>query len=63
MSISKSVGRTLFTDVLAGGLTAAVFLVEYIGLGATLGPVLPGRAAAALGVLMGVGAVFISSLL
>ena len=63
MSISKSVGRTLFTDVLAGGLTAAIFYAEYIGLGAALGAVLPGRAAAALGVLMVVGAVVMSSLL
>lgn len=63
MPISKPVVRTLFTDALAGGITAAVFYAEYIGLGAALGAALPGRSAAALGVLMVTGAVVVSSLL
>ena len=61
--ISTPATRTLFTDALAGGLTAAVFYAEYIGLGAVLGAALPGRSAAALGSLMVIGAVVISSLL
>ena len=55
--------RTLLTDALAGGLTAAVFYAEYTGLGALLGAVLPGQKSAAQGSLMVIGAVVISSLL
>lgn len=60
---SKPSIRTFFTDALAGGLTAAIFYAEYIGLGALLGSALPGRTSAALGGLMAVGAVVVSSLL
>lgn len=62
-AISTPARQTLCTDALAGVLTAAVFYAEYIGLGAVLGAALPNRSAAALGVLMVVGAVVISSLL
>ena len=55
--------RTFFTDALAGALTAAIFYAEYVGLGALLGAALPGRTSAALGGLMVVGAVVVSSLL
>lgn len=61
--ISMPATRTLLADALAGGLTAAVFYAEYTGLGAVLGAALPGRASAALGGLMVIGAVVISSLL
>ncbi len=61
MSVSNSVGRRFVSDTLAGVLTATIFYAEYIGLGAALGAVLPGRTAAALGVLMVVGAVVVSS--
>lgn len=63
MAPSKLHIRTFFSDVLAGVLTAAVFYAEYIGLGAALGAALPGRTAAALGGLMVIGAVVVSSLL
>ena len=63
MTTSKLSIRTVFTDALAGVLTAAVFYAEYTGLGAVLGAALPGRAAAALGGLMVIGAVVVSSLL
>lgn len=59
----KPVARTLATDALAGVLTAAVFYAEYTGLGAVLGAALPGRTSAALGGLMVIGAVVVSSLL
>lgn len=59
----KPGARTLATDALAGALTAAVFYAEYTGLGAVLGAALPGRASAALGGLMVIGAVVVSSLL
>jgi len=61
--VSAPATRTLVTDALAGGLTAAVFYAEYTGLGAVLGAALPGRASAALGGLMVIGAVVISSLM
>ena len=60
--LSMPATRILLTDALAGGLTAAVFYAEYIGLGAVLGAALPGRASAALGGLMVIGAVVVSSL-
>ena len=62
MPASKPLARTVFTDALAGGLTAVVFYAEYIGLGAVLGAALPGRSSVALGGLMVIGAVVISSL-
>ena len=55
--------RAFFADAFAGGLTAAVFYAEYIGIGALLGAALPGRASFALGGLMVIGAVVISSVL
>ena len=62
MTVPDSSIRPLFTDALAGGLTAAVFYAEYTGLGAVLGAVLPGRTAPALGGVMVIGAVLVSSL-
>lgn len=59
----KPITRIFFTDALAGALTAAVLYAEYIGLGAVLGAALPGRSAAALGGLMVIGAVVVSSML
>ena len=55
--------RTWVTDALAGALTAAVFYAEYIGLGATLGATLSGRTGQALGGLMVIGAVVVSSVM
>ena len=60
---SKLSLRVFFADVFAGGLTAAVFYAEYIGIGALLGAVLPGRSSFALGGLMVIGAIVISSVL
>lgn len=61
MGASRLAGHTFFADLLAGILTATIFYAEYVGLGAALGAVLPGRSGAALGVLMVVGAVVVSS--
>lgn len=58
---SKLSLRTLFADAFAGGLTATVLYAEYIGIGALLGAALPGRASFALGGLMVIGAVVVSS--
>ena len=63
VSISRQSARILFSDLLAGSLTAAIFCAEYIGLGAVLGAVLPGQSAPALGALMVIGAVAVSSAL
>lgn len=50
-------------DLLAGGLTAAIFYAEYTGLGAALGNLLPGKAGPALGITMVIAAVIVSSVM
>ena len=60
---SKLSLRIFFAEVFAGGLTATVFYAEYIGIGALLGAVIPGRSSFALGGLMVIGAIVISSVL
>ena len=62
-TVSKLSFPVFFTDAFAGGLTAAVLYAEYIGIGALLGAALPGRTSFALGGLMVIGAVVISSVL
>jgi MFS superfamily sulfate permease-like transporter len=57
------VWRRTLGDGLAGGVTAAVFYAEYIGLGVVLGGALPGPGGAELGNRMVVGAVLVSCLL
>lgn len=63
VNASRPSVRIFFMDTLAGTLTAVVFYAEYIGLGAVLGVALPGRSAIALGGLMVIGAVVVSSFL